>query len=137
MKLSCTMFAAVVLCGHAAAQPVTIAFLGQDREAPLPVSPLDKPMPDSGLDGARLAIADNVTTGRFTGQTFALRELVIPPGGDAAAAMRALAEEKIRFVVADLNAEPLLAASASAAPEQIIINSRGSSPATPAPTPVT
>jgi ABC transporter substrate binding protein (PQQ-dependent alcohol dehydrogenase system) len=47
---------------------------------------------------------------------------MIPPGGDTAAAMRWLAEEKVRFVVADLDAEPLL--QASAAPEQVILNAR-------------
>ena len=122
MKLICTIFA-VVLCGHAAAQEVTIAFLGQHRETLLPISPLDRPRPDSGLDGARLGIADNATTGRFTGQTFALKEVVIPQDGDAAAAMRALAVEGIRFVVADLDAKTLLAA-ATAAPEQTLFNSR-------------
>jgi ABC transporter substrate binding protein (PQQ-dependent alcohol dehydrogenase system) len=122
-KLGWTALAAIILCCPAVAQPVTIAYLGQERAAVLPVSPLDKAVPDSGLNGARLGIADNATTGRFAGQTFTLKELVIPQGGDAAAAVRALAEEKIRFVVADLDAESLLAV-ASAARGQVILNSR-------------
>ncbi len=124
MKLGCAALAAVALSHEVAAQPVTIAYIGQERAPFLPISPLDKPVPDSGLDGARLAIADNAATGRFTGQTFLLREVVPPPSGDASAAMRALAEENISFVIADLGAEQLLAASASATAEQIIINTR-------------
>jgi ABC transporter substrate binding protein (PQQ-dependent alcohol dehydrogenase system) len=121
MKLGCAALA-IVLCGRAAAQPLTIAYMGQERAALLPVSPLEKPEPDNGLEGGRLAIADNATTGRFTGHAFHLREVMIRPGDDAAAALRRLAAEKVRFVVADLDAEPLL--QASAAPEQVILNAR-------------
>jgi ABC transporter substrate binding protein (PQQ-dependent alcohol dehydrogenase system) len=102
---------------------VTIAYLGQTRDAVVPVSPLDKPVPENGLDGARLGVADNATTGRFTGQTFALRELMIAQDGDAAAAVRALADEGVRVIVADLDPAALLAA-ASAGREQIILNVR-------------
>lgn len=123
MKLGWIALATAILSHQAVAQPITIAYVAQAREAVRPVSPLDKPAPDSGVEGARLGIADNGTTGRFTGQTFALKEVVISQDGDAAAAVRALAEEGIRFVIADLDTKALLAA-ASAAREQIIFNTR-------------
>jgi ABC transporter substrate binding protein (PQQ-dependent alcohol dehydrogenase system) len=117
--------AAILLSCQASAQTVTIGYVAETREPILPLSPLDKPVPDSGLDGARLGIVDNATTGRFTGHSFALREIVIPRNADPAAAMRILANEGVRFAVADL--DPGALARAAAAPEArdlVLLNSR-------------
>ncbi len=79
---------------------VVIAVVTQQRDPVQPVSPLDGEIWDEGVAGARLGIADNATTGRFTGQHFLLVERTIASEGDAADAIRALAAEGIRFVVA-------------------------------------
>ncbi len=92
----------------AAAAPATatgnleIAYLTQTakREAPFPY--LDAPPVDEGIQGARLGIADDNTTGHFTGQSFALREVVVPESGDVDAAFRQIVEGGLRLVVTDL-----------------------------------
>jgi ABC transporter substrate binding protein (PQQ-dependent alcohol dehydrogenase system) len=82
---------------------------------PLPSTLLEPPPGDEGVQGARLGLADNETTGRFTGHRFALEERVAPGGGapeEALGALRALAAAGLRLVVADLPA-PLLLQAAS------------------------
>jgi ABC transporter substrate binding protein (PQQ-dependent alcohol dehydrogenase system) len=104
---------------------INIAIVAQERDPILPVSPLDREIRDEGLAGARLGIADNATTGRFTKQRFVLVERVIPKDGNPADAIRLLAAEGIRFVVADLDAPALLAAASDEkAREMLIINAR-------------
>ena len=117
---------ALLIAGPALAEDeVTIAVVSAMREPIQPVSPLDRPAADAGLAGARLGIADNATTGRFTGQRFTLVERILPTDGDPAELVRSLAGEGIRFVVADLDAPALLAAAAAAKAEEVLIlNSR-------------
>ena len=45
------------------------------RDEPLPISLLDLPPADLGVAGAKLAVADNNTTGRFMNQQFTLEEV--------------------------------------------------------------
>ncbi len=78
------------------------------------VSILDTPAPDEGLAGARLAIEDNNTTGRFLGQTFAIEDVPLPPGDDPAAALDGLIARGVSLVLADLPATALLALSGAA-----------------------
>jgi ABC transporter substrate binding protein (PQQ-dependent alcohol dehydrogenase system) len=95
--------------GEEQAATLRIGFLAQAVNRPPPQPYLDAPPADEGLAGARLAIDDDNTTGRFTGQQFVLEETIVPEGGDVAAGFRKLAGEGIRFVATDLPAAPLLA----------------------------
>jgi ABC transporter substrate binding protein (PQQ-dependent alcohol dehydrogenase system) len=89
------------------------------------VSPLDREIRDEGVSGARLGIADNNTTGRFTGQTFELVERVVGREDSASGAVRTLAAGGIRMVVADLDGPALLeVASAAEAGDLLILNAR-------------
>ena len=90
---------------------ITIAVVTQERDPVQPVSPLDREIKDERLAGARLGIADNATTGQFTGQRFTLIERTIPKGGNPAETINGLAPEGIHFIVADLDAPTLLAAA--------------------------
>ena len=74
----------------------------------MPASYLDQPPEDEGIQGARLGIADDNTTGRFTGQSFALTESIVPEEGDLAAGLRQLAAIGVRLIVTDLGAPQLL-----------------------------
>jgi ABC transporter substrate binding protein (PQQ-dependent alcohol dehydrogenase system) len=104
---------------------VTIAVVTQERELVQPVSPLDREIKDEGIAGARLGMADNATTGRFTGQRFTLIERAIPKGNSPTDVIRALAASGIRFVVADLDAPGLkAAASVAEARQMLFLNSR-------------
>jgi ABC transporter substrate binding protein (PQQ-dependent alcohol dehydrogenase system) len=90
---------------------LTIGFLAQvpHRQAPQPF--LDAPAADEGLAGARVAIDDDNTTGRFAGQQFALAEEVVAEDGDVVGAMRKLLDRQIRFIVTALPEASLLAAA--------------------------
>jgi ABC transporter substrate binding protein (PQQ-dependent alcohol dehydrogenase system) len=93
---------------HAGEQAVQIGWLSQAVKRTLPLSYLDQPPQDEGIQGARLGIADNETTGHFTGQSFTLIEAIVPEDGDVAAGLRELAAKGIRLVVTDLAARQLL-----------------------------
>ena len=75
------------------------------------LSLVEQPAENDGLAGARLAIEDNNTTGKFLNQHFALEELRLKDGDDAARAAVALADRKIGFIIADLPADALLKAA--------------------------
>src|ERR1043166_4113793 len=51
---------------------IAIVLARETRNVPPPLSLLDMPPPDDGVVGARLAIDDNNTTGRFLKQEFTL-----------------------------------------------------------------
>ena len=87
---------------------VTIGWLGEAIPEPEPLSLVEPVAKDKGLAGARLAITDNQTTGRFLGQDYTLDETVVPAGGDLAGAAAAMAGKGIKLVVADLPADRLL-----------------------------
>ena len=75
------------------------------------LSLVEQPAENDGLAGARLAIEDNNTTGKFLNQHFALEELWLKDGDDAARAAATLADRKIGFIIADLPADALLKAA--------------------------
>jgi ABC transporter substrate binding protein (PQQ-dependent alcohol dehydrogenase system) len=89
-------------------QNVRIGWLSQTAKRTLPLSYLDQPPGDEGIQGARLGIADDNTTGRFTGQSFEVVESVAPEDGDVAAAFRELTAKGMRLIVTDLAAPELL-----------------------------
>ena len=112
---------------HADGQTVQIGWLSQVVKRTLPLSYLDQPPEDEGVQGARLGIADDDTTGHFTGQSFELVERVALEEGDIAAAFRDLAAKGTRLVVTDLAAPELLAvASLSEAATATIFNTGAS-----------
>ncbi|WP_372395770.1 ABC transporter substrate-binding protein [Azospirillum sp. HJ39] len=93
------------------AQAVAIGYLARHEDPRTPASFLEPVATDEGLQGARLALADNTTTGMFLNQSYRLVEQVLPADGDIGAGLKALADEGVRFVVADLPADALLSAA--------------------------
>jgi ABC transporter substrate binding protein (PQQ-dependent alcohol dehydrogenase system) len=114
-SLAALALLAVMLPGAAKAAdeaaPATLKIgflsLAMKREAPEPY--FDPPPQDEGVAGARLGINDNNTTGRFTGQQFALQEEVVADAGEIAGGFRRLVDGGIRLVVADVPKAALLA----------------------------
>jgi ABC transporter substrate binding protein (PQQ-dependent alcohol dehydrogenase system) len=94
---------------EAAPAALRIGFLSVAVKQPAPEPYLDPPPADEGVAGARLGIDDDNTTGRFTGQQFALEEEMVPAEGDVAAGFRRLVGSGIRLVVTDLPKAALLA----------------------------
>jgi ABC transporter substrate binding protein (PQQ-dependent alcohol dehydrogenase system) len=108
---------------HGSVAVVRIAVLSQLVERPPALSNLELPPDDSGLFGARMAIAENNTTGRFMKQRFDLREKIVPVDGDVAAAFRKLVGDGYRFIVANLGPGALLrVADLPEAKEVLIFN---------------
>jgi ABC transporter substrate binding protein (PQQ-dependent alcohol dehydrogenase system) len=101
-----------VVATHAlAADPVEIGigYLGR-AGVKSKLSLVEQPAANDGIAGARLAIDDNNTTGKFLNQHFAMEELRIGDGDDVAKAAAALASRN-EFIIADLPAEALLKAA--------------------------
>ena len=117
---------ALVLGGPAAAQPVEleIGYI-HPAERELTLSLIDRPPDDLGLAGARLAIADNDTTGQFTGQVFTLTDAAVEGPEQALEALDRLVEAGVGWVVADLAAEPLLAVADAAAEHGVMVFNLG------------
>ena len=70
----------------------------------------EAPPEDEGVAGARMGIADNNTTGRFTKQAYALDEAVLSEGGPSAAeSARALVAKGTKYLVLALPADEVLA----------------------------
>jgi ABC transporter substrate binding protein (PQQ-dependent alcohol dehydrogenase system) len=92
-----------------AADPVEIGigYLRPARVKPT-LSLVEQPAENDGVAGARLAIEDNNTTGKFLNQHFTLEDVRLNDGDDAARAAIALADRNIGFIVADLPADALL-----------------------------
>ncbi len=101
---------------------IDVLYLKQIRDDNPPLSLLDLPAPDEGLAGARLATADNNTTGRFLGQAFEL-ENIEDANVDT---LIASAAEKVAagtgFLIADMDAASLskLAAAMTGKPALIL-----------------
>src|SRR5215475_2240479 len=102
---------------------VTIAFLHEALPEPPPLSLVEPVATDKGLAGARLAIIDNNTTGRFLGQQYELKEVTVPAGGDLAGAVKSLIAGGTSLIVADLTAKRLLeVADLPEAKQAVILN---------------
>jgi ABC transporter substrate binding protein (PQQ-dependent alcohol dehydrogenase system) len=95
-----------------AADPVEIG-IGYLRRAGVKptLSLVEEPAANDGIAGARLAIEDNNTTGRFLNQHFTLQDLQLKKGDDATVAAMTLADRNIAFIIADLPADALLKAA--------------------------
>jgi ABC transporter substrate binding protein (PQQ-dependent alcohol dehydrogenase system) len=104
----------------AEAAPLAIGYLSLRPPRPMASTLLDPPPEDEGVQGARLGLADNATTGRFTGQRFTLDERRVGGPEEALDALRGLLAAGTRLVVADLPAEVLL--QAAARPEALLLN---------------
>jgi ABC transporter substrate binding protein (PQQ-dependent alcohol dehydrogenase system) len=104
------VLALLTIAPAVAVEPVTVG-IGYLALAPKRVAPqvtLDPPLTDEGVQGARLALTDNQTTGRFLNQAYALHESLQPDADAVMAAARAMLATGERVIVADLPAPLLL-----------------------------
>ena len=88
--------------------PIEIDYLGLKVERTLPLSYLDQPPADEGVQGARVAMADNQTTGQFLGQTYHLTEDMAPDAAGILDAFKKRAAAGTKLFVTDLPAPILL-----------------------------
>jgi len=125
LRLLVGICALIVLSGTALSdQPLEIK-IGYLREAPsrIKISLMDIPAANDGLAGAQLAIESNNTTGRFLNQHYTLIEKLLGEGDDPVAAMNALADQGVSFIVTSLDADRLIkVADAGKARGETLIN---------------
>jgi hypothetical protein len=76
--------------------------------SPPPLSLVDPILTDNGVQGARLAIADNNKSGAFLGQKYELIEDLLPADGDVVAKAKKILSKGPAIIVADLEAKDLL-----------------------------
>lgn len=96
-----------VFAATPAKQMIKIIYITQQQAAPPALSNLDPFIADKGLIGAELAIADNNTTGQFTGQQYELKKILVPVGGDVVQEFKKQVGDEQGLVVVNLNAEQL------------------------------
>ncbi len=89
---------------------IAIGYLGPARVQQT-LSLVEQPAENDGIAGARLAVDDNNTTGKFLNQHFTLEERRLKETDDPAAAAVALADKGIGFIITDLPADALLKAA--------------------------
>ena len=94
--------------GAAEQAEIPIAYLTLAPQHVQPKTLLDPLPTDEGLQGARLGLADDQTTGSFTGQHFTLQDKVLPDADTVVAAAETLLAAGQRVFVTDLPAPLLL-----------------------------
>ncbi|BBU60825.1 ABC transporter substrate-binding protein [Methylosinus sp. C49] len=101
--------AAILAIIPAAAEPlrVKLGVLRQQHSSET-LSILDLPAEDDTLAGALIGVADDNTTGRFTGQSYEAVDEKLAPGDDAVAAAQKLLDQGAVAILADLSADDLL-----------------------------
>ena len=100
---------------------IPAAVLRVDEAGLPPISRLELPPEDLGFAGARLAIEDNDTTGRFMGQDFEAAEVVATPD-TAADEMDRLIDEGVEFIVILADDETMLSLADHAGDRAMLFN---------------
>ena len=108
-------------------QRIAIVLARELRELPPPFSLLDMRPPDDGVAGARLAINDNNTTGRFLKQAFTLEIIDSSKPEELVAGVMKRAEAGISLVVADASAQTVIAIADALKGRDALIFNAGSS----------
>lgn len=99
---------------------VKVGFLRQQHNRDT-ISILDIPAPDDGFAGAKLAAADDNTTGHFLNQTYSVEDAALKSGQDPVAALQTLVSHGVTIVLADLSAADLLKISDSEHGKDVLI----------------
>jgi ABC transporter substrate binding protein (PQQ-dependent alcohol dehydrogenase system) len=114
-----TMFLFAWMSAFAVAAEIKVGYLRWKDPKPT-LSLIQTPADNDGLAGARLAINDDNTTGKFLDQQFSLEDVRLAGADNAASATIALAERGISLVVADLPANALLEAADAGASRHLL-----------------
>jgi ABC transporter substrate binding protein (PQQ-dependent alcohol dehydrogenase system) len=110
-----------------AAKNLRVVYLGKEYPEPLPLSYAEKPIPDKGIQGARLMLKEANQAGNFVGHSFELIEAIVPEDGDVVAKAKELLAGGERFFIADLEPADLLAvADLPGAKDALFMNIRSS-----------
>ena len=110
----------------ASAEPlaVKIGYLGR-AEKKAAISLIDIPPDNNGVAGARLALEDNNTTGKFLNQKFSLEEVRVKDGDDPVAIVGQLADRGILLFIVDFAADALLQVADAGRPRGLVFFNAG------------
>ena len=131
LKALCALFVAAVALVAAAAQPadadplavkVGVIHEAHSRET---ISILDIPPADDFIAGARMAMDDNNTTGRFLDQSFSVVDAKLAPGEDPIAPLKEMLADGVRFFIVDLPPAEVLAVADAARPSGALVFNAG------------
>jgi ABC transporter substrate binding protein (PQQ-dependent alcohol dehydrogenase system) len=106
---------------------IAIVLAREARELPAPLSLLDVPPADDGAAGARLAINDNATTGRFLQQEFTLDVVQSGKPQELVAEIKQRVDAGAAFIVADVSPPTLIALADALKGKDALIFNAGSS----------
>jgi ABC transporter substrate binding protein (PQQ-dependent alcohol dehydrogenase system) len=106
---------------------ITIVLARQRRDLAPPLSLLDMPPADDGVAGARLAINDNNTTGRFIRQEFKLEVVEKADIPELVAQVKGHVEGGVSFVVADATSQAVIALADALKDQRALVLNAGSS----------
>jgi ABC transporter substrate binding protein (PQQ-dependent alcohol dehydrogenase system) len=107
-------------------QKIGIVLARELRDRPPPLSLLDFPPQDDGLAGARLAVNDNNTTGRFLKQAFTLDVVQGASVPDLVAEVTKRVDSGAGFLVLDAGPEAVLAIADALKGRDVLIMNAGS-----------
>jgi ABC transporter substrate binding protein (PQQ-dependent alcohol dehydrogenase system) len=108
-------------------QRIAIVFARELRDVPPPLSLLDARPPDDGVAGARLAINDNNTTGRFLKQAFTLEVVESSKPEELVTGITKRAEAGASLIVADASPQTVIALADALKGRHALIFNAGSS----------
>ena len=110
----------------ASAEPlaVKIGYLGR-AEKKAAISLIDIPPDNNGVAGARLALEDNNTTGKFLNQKFSLEEVRVKDGDDPVAIVGQLADRGVSLFIVDFAADALLRVADAGRPRGLVFFNAG------------
>lgn len=83
-------------------QEINITYFTQEQKPQAALSNLDPIISDKGLQGAKLAIADNNTTGQFTGQSYTLESIIVPVEGNVVSYYQKLEAKQKKLLISNL-----------------------------------
>ena len=127
----CALFVAANALFAAQAQPadadpvalkVGVIHQAHARET---ISILDIPPADDFIAGARLAMDDNNTTGRFLDQSFSVVDATLGVRRDPVAPLKEMLADGVRFFIVDLPPAEVLAVSDAARPTGALVFNAG------------
>ncbi len=120
------LLAFVWITGPAQADPlsVKVGVLRQTHTRDT-ISILDIPAAADFVAGAKLAMADDNSTGQFLDQSFSIEDVKLAPGADAVAVAKSLLDAGIGFLIVDLPADALLKVADLARDKQALVFNAG------------
>jgi ABC transporter substrate binding protein (PQQ-dependent alcohol dehydrogenase system) len=116
------LFPAVSASADSLAVKVGVLHQAHSRET---ISILDIPPADDFIAGARMAMDDDNTTGRFLDQSFSVVDAKLAPDEAPMAALKGMLDDGVRFFIVDLPAAEVLAVADAARPSGALVFNAG------------